>query len=251
MAEEVLAWIQFALDIERSGRAFYEECLKHSKEQRSEELFKYLIEEEKRHEEQLAELLEKKAGGDQAKIKASIEQYNKMGIEKPMFSKSDLDEITDPNTLTMEMFNKSADQEKKGINFYLDMEEQQTDPEVKEFFHDLAKQELVHKKKIVSLGMNLLGMEEEEENLTPEAIEKELAQQKVVFKEVALNIRQCRFDPAEIRVQKGETVVLKITSDSPAGLRMINFGVNEYISPGKELVVKFLADIFSISELFL
>ena len=250
MADEVLAWIQFGLDVERSGRKFYEECLKHSKDQRTEELFKYLIDEEKRHEEAFENLLEKKAGGDKAKIQASIDQYNKMGIDKPLFSKSDLDEITDPNTLAMEMFNKSADQEKKGINFYLDMEAKQTDPELKKFFHDLATQELVHKKKIVALGMSLLGMEEEDEDLSPEAIEKELSQQKVVFKEFALNIKQCKFEPSEIRVNKGETVVLKITSDSPAGLRMINFGVNEYISPGKEFVVKFLADTAGEFEFF-
>ncbi|MBW2972530.1 cupredoxin domain-containing protein [Candidatus Woesearchaeota archaeon] len=250
MSDEMLAWIQFAIDIEKAGREFYEECLKLAKEQRSEELFKFLIDEEKRHEKELTALLEKKSGGDRAKIKASLEKYNQMSLERPMFTKEDLAAIKDPEVLVMEMFNKSAEQERKGINLYLDLEQSQEDPEVKQFFHDLAKQELIHKKKIVNLGMSLFGMEEDEGPMTPEAIEKELSMQKVVIKEVPVKIEKCQFIPQDIIVNKGETVILKINADAPAGLRMINFGINEYISPGKEHVVKFLADTAGEFEYF-
>jgi len=242
MSDEILAWLQFAIDIEVRGRKFYEECVKHIEDQRALELFKFLVEEEKRHEANLKDLLNKKSGDDPSKVKAAVEKFNRPAEERPMFAQEDLDAIKDKNAMVMEMFNRAAEQEKKGINLYLDIEEGSDDPEVKGFFHDLAQQEVVHKRKITNLGLHMFGMEEEDEDNSPEALEKELNSMKVILNEVPLKIKDCNYDPKEIHVNKGETVVLKVTADAPAGLRIVNFQIDEYLSPGKETVVKFLAD---------
>jgi len=251
MGDEMLAWIKVSIEIEKRGRVFYEECLKHAREQRSQNLFEFLVSEEKRHEKILTELLEKKSGGDPKKVEAAVRKYNKLGESQPMFSKADLDAITDKKALIMEMFNKSAEQEKKGINMYLDLEAINTDPEIKAFFHDLASQEVVHKRKITSLGMSLFGMEEEEEKDTTESIEKELKASKTVFREITLTAKDGAFSPRDIIADKGETIVLKIKAvGEPVGFRAINFGLNEYISADKDMVLKFLADTAGEFEYF-
>lgn len=242
MSDEILAWLQFAIDIEVKGRKFYEECIKYAKDQRAEELFKFLIEEEKRHENMLKEMLDKKSDNDPARVKAALDKYNKTGQESPMFTEEDLAAIKDPNALVMEMFNRSAEQEKKGINLYLDIEESNEDPDIRELFHDLAQQEVVHKRKITNLGMHMFGMEEEDEDNSPEALEKELKSMKVIIKEVPVEVKECKFNPQEIHVSKGETVLMKVVTDSPASIRIVNFQIDEYLSPGKETVIKFLAD---------
>jgi rubrerythrin len=250
-SDEILAWIQMSIDIEKRGRIFYEECLKHAREQRSAELFGFLIEEEKYHEKVLKELLDKKSDNDPRRVQAALQKYNKLGIEQPMFEKADLDAITGKNALVMEMFNKSADQERKGINLYVDLEERNSDPEIKAFFHDIAMQEVVHKRKITSLGMSLFGMEEEEEPNTAASIEKELKANKIVFREIPMLAKDGEFKPRDIIADKGETVVLKITSvGEPAGFRAINFGLNEYIRADKEFVIKFIADTAGEFEYF-
>jgi rubrerythrin len=251
MSDEMLAWIQLSIDIEIRGRKFYEECLKHAREQRSTELFTFLIGEEKKHEKVLKELLDTKSGDDQKRVEAAVKKYNKLGTEQPIFSQTDLDAITDKRALIMEMFNKSADQERKGINLYLDLEESSDDPEVKALFHDLASQEVVHKRKITALGMSLFGMEEEEEKNTAESIEKELKANKIVFREIPMVAKDGEFKPRDIVVEKGETVILKITSiGEPAGFRAINFGLNEYIRPDKEFVITFIANTAGEFEYF-
>jgi rubrerythrin len=184
-------------------------------------------------------------------VEAAVKKFNKLGAEQPMFSKADLDAITDRKALIMEMFNKSADQEKKGINMYLDLEASSNDPEVKELFHDLAAQEVLHKRKITSLGMSLFGMEEEQEENTTASIEKELKASKTVFREITLTAKDGAFSPRDIVADKGETIVLKIKAvGEPVGFRAINFGLNEYVSADKEMVLKFITDTAGEFEYF-
>jgi rubrerythrin len=251
MSDIMLAWIQYAINVEKAGYEFYKVCLKKIEDQRAQELFKWLVDEEIKHEKALKELRMKKAGNDEAKGKKSIEEYSKMGIEIPMFNKEALEKMTDKNTMVMETFNMAAAQEKTGIQLYLDLEEKQDDPEMKEFFHDLALQELRHRKRIVNVSMSLLGMEPEEEETTKEKEEQELHMQKTIIREVEITAKACEFTPRDITVNKGETIVLKINAvDSPAGFRCINFQLNEYISPGKPFEVKFLADTAGEFEFF-
>jgi rubrerythrin len=251
MPDMMLAWIQFAIETEKKGYAFYKVCVEKIEDQRAQELFKWLVDEEVKHEKALKDILDKKTGGDQSKVKAATEQYNKLGMEPEMFNKEDLEKITDKNTMIMEMFNMAAEMEKKGIDLYLDLEGQQEDEELKAFFHDLALQELRHRKKIVGVSMSLMGMEADEEESTPEQEEKELGQQKTILKEVTITVEKCEFTPREIKVNKGETIVLKIIAkDAPAGFRCINFQLNEYISPGKDFEVQFLADTAGEFEFF-
>ncbi|MBW2963893.1 cupredoxin domain-containing protein [Candidatus Woesearchaeota archaeon] len=252
MSDILLAWLQFAINVEKAGYEFYKVCAEKIKDQRAHELFAWLVDEEIKHEKALRTMLEKKAGGDESKIRASVEQFNKLGMEIPLFRKEDLAVITSKNTMVMEMFNISANMEKNGIDLYLDLEAQQQDPDLKALFHDLAKQELRHRKRIVSVSMSLLGMAaEDEEEQTAEQEEKELLSQKTVIHEVTLTAEKGEYIPRDILVNKGETIVLKVEAkDAPAGLRCLAFQLNEYISPGKEHVFKFIADTAGEFEFF-
>ncbi|MFC1740996.1 ferritin family protein [Nanoarchaeota archaeon] len=243
MSDIMLAWLQFAINVEKNGYEFYKLCLERGTDQRAKELFKWLVDEEIKHEKSLAEIRDKKSGGDQKKVDESIKKFNELGVDSPLFTKEDLDKVIDRNTSLMEMFNMCAEQEKKGIDLYMDLESQQEDPELKAFFHDLAKQEVVHRQKIVNVSMSLMGMETEEELESDEAIEKELASQERIEHPVTIEIKDCNFEPKKVIVNKDETVLLTIKSvNCPAGFRMVNFMIDEYIGIGKEVKVEFKAD---------
>lgn len=251
IADEMLAWIQFAIGVERNGKEFYKQCLATIDDQRAKELFKFLVDAETKHEAALQKLLEEKSGGDPRKIKQSEEEFNRLGMESGLFTQEQLKRIKDKNTMIMEMFNIASNMEKNGINIYLDLEQKQTDPDMKAFFHNLAKQELQHRKQIDSIGMSLFGMESDEEELTEKQIEKELAMQKVIEKPITIIAKDNGFEPREIRVNKGETIILTIRSpEAPVGFRSINFGIDEFIGKGQETTVKFLADTAGYFEFY-
>ncbi len=249
MSDEILAWIQFAIEGEDKGLKFYEKCYEAITEKRAHELFKTLIEEEKNHKKMLLDMLNKESGDDPKKVKKSLEDFNKMSVTHPVFDTDSLKKITDKGTLIMEMFNISAGMEKKAISLYLDLEEQQKDKKLKDFFHWIAKQELRHKKQIESIGMSLFGMADDEDEQEDE--EKELRSQKVIIKEFSIVAESGYFKPNRIEADKGDTVVLKLKSiGAPAGFCMVSFFINEYLSPGKDVEVKFLADTAGEFEFF-
>jgi len=242
MPDDILAWLQFAIDIERKGLEFYRYCKDKIKDQRAALLFDKLIVDETNHERVLVSVLEKKAGGDKDKIKESIEKFNRLRISHDMFSREALEQMTDKKTMVMDLFNIAAGMEKKGISIYLDLEDQTKDQELKALFHDLARQELGHRKSIEALGLHMFGMEPEEE-LTPEKVEKELKSSRTVLKEITIVAKECAFEPDTIEIEKGDTLVLKVSSkDYPAGFKMISFGIDEYVSPKKDVIVKIHAD---------
>lgn len=62
-------------------------------------------------------------------------------------------------------------------------------------------------------------------------------------KEFIITAKQWSFSPAEIKVKKGDTVILKLkTIDVAHGYSIPEFGVNAEIKPGKTTVVEFKAD---------
>lgn len=62
-------------------------------------------------------------------------------------------------------------------------------------------------------------------------------------KEIAVIAKQWEFIPDPIKVNKGDIVILKITTPDVAhGFRLSEYGINERISPGEEVIVQFVAD---------
>ena len=67
--------------------------------------------------------------------------------------------------------------------------------------------------------------------------------QNLQVREIRVRAFQFSFDPKEIRVKEGERVRLIITSeDVPHGFSLPDFGINEYLAPGKETIVEFTAN---------
>lgn len=251
MTDEILAWLQFSVDMEKKGLTFYRACLEKATDQRAVELFKWLIEEEERHEKAISKMLAEKSGNDPKRVAAALAKFQKLGAYDAMFSKEDLEKITGKGTMLMEQFNFAAAMEKRGIDIYLDLEAGHHDPDVKKLFHEIAKQELRHRKKIVAVSMSLLGMEADEDEISEGEEEDELASQKTVLREIAMKAEKCEFTPRDIVVNKGETVLLKLKAvDAPAGFRCINFQLNEYVRPGNEAEMRFVADTAGEFEYF-
>ena len=62
-------------------------------------------------------------------------------------------------------------------------------------------------------------------------------------REIAVTAKQWQFSPNPIRVKLGERVRLRIKSvDVAHGFALPDFGINEVLQPGKEVVVEFTAD---------
>lgn len=63
------------------------------------------------------------------------------------------------------------------------------------------------------------------------------------LKEFTMTARQWEFSPSEIRVNKGDRVRISLTSeDVTHGFRLSEFGVDERLPPGQEIIVEFVAD---------
>ena len=63
------------------------------------------------------------------------------------------------------------------------------------------------------------------------------------IKEFTMTAKQWDFQPEEIRVKKGDTVLLKVKSiDVRHGFASLAYGFNIILNPGKEEVVEFIAD---------
>jgi cytochrome c oxidase subunit II len=58
-----------------------------------------------------------------------------------------------------------------------------------------------------------------------------------------MTAKQWEFEPSEITVQKGDTVRLTISSvDVAHGFALADFGISEFLAPGKTSTVEFVAD---------
>jgi cytochrome c oxidase subunit II len=240
VADEFLAWLQFAIEGEDKGLVFYKRCSETVTDKRAKDLFDWLIPQEELHKKRLFEHLSQMAGNDSKKVKDSVEHYNKLGKKHDIFDEDTFKQITDQKTLVLDLFNIAAGLEKKAINLYLELEEKSEGKELKTFFHELAKQEMRHKKEIERKGMDYFGMEPEEEGIDEE---KELRSMKTVLKEITITARSCTFEPQEIIVDKGDTIILKIKSiDCTAGFRLMAYDIDEFVSNGKESIMQFKAD---------
>lgn len=62
-------------------------------------------------------------------------------------------------------------------------------------------------------------------------------------KEFKITAKQFAFEPEIIEVSKGDRVRLKVTSvDVPHGISIREYGINERLDVGKEVVIEFTAD---------
>ncbi len=62
-------------------------------------------------------------------------------------------------------------------------------------------------------------------------------------KEFVITAKQWSFSPSEIRVKKGDTVVLKLKStDVMHGFSLPDFGINQPLKPGETVTVQFVAN---------
>ncbi len=69
--------------------------------------------------------------------------------------------------------------------------------------------------------------------------------------EISVTAKQWEFIPNPIEVNKGAKVILKMKSvDVPHGFILPEFGINERLDPGKEVVVEFVADRSGEFEFF-
>lgn len=62
-------------------------------------------------------------------------------------------------------------------------------------------------------------------------------------KEFKITAKQFQFEPATIEVSKGDKVRLLVTSvDVPHGIKIEEYGINQRLDVGKEVVIEFTAD---------
>jgi len=62
-------------------------------------------------------------------------------------------------------------------------------------------------------------------------------------KEFSVKAFQFAFDPNKIEVNQGDRVIIKVMSaDVPHGFGIAEYNINKYLSPGKEVVIDFIAD---------
>ena len=79
-------------------------------------------------------------------------------------------------------------------------------------------------------------------NNEPDQIEEVLIQT-INIKEFSITAKQWQFSPDTIEVNEGDTVILNIKSiDVSHGIAIPNFGIDEFLSPGNEVRIEFIAN---------
>ena len=86
------------------------------------------------------------------------------------------------------------------------------------------------KLKLKEMGINTDSIKEESIQITN-------------IKEFDITAKQWQFIPSTIEVNEGDTVILNIKSiDVSHGIAIPNFGIDEFLSPGNEVKIEFVAD---------
>lgn len=78
------------------------------------------------------------------------------------------------------------------------------------------------------------------------AVEKQSEEKAVVpsgeTKEFKLTAKQFAFEPSTVEVNKGDKVILTVTSaDVPHGIAIPEYGINQRLEPGKPVTIEFTA----------
>jgi rubrerythrin len=155
MVDKLLISIRYAIEAEIRGLKFYKFCLDKIPNPGSKELFKMLIQEEKKHRDDLAKMLKQSAKSD-AEVKEVEAEFKKLEVGLPVFDKEHLRSFTKDGVQVPEMFNKARDMEEEASRFYAGLASRAKDKKAKDFFTKLSKQEKDHRERIVSLGLTLL-----------------------------------------------------------------------------------------------
>jgi rubrerythrin len=158
MSEDMLKWIQFAIDTEEKGLEFYRECLEKVKHPRGMELFEFLIKAEKGHKKTLKDLLDAVSRGDSETIKKSVDAFMEMDIHNPLFDRDSLKRLTGTDSQIFDMFNTAIEFEEKGIEMYSELEKKEQDPDIKRLLKRLADDEVMHRRELIDLGHFVFGM---------------------------------------------------------------------------------------------
>lgn len=156
MKKGLLTWIQYAIKLEEKSVSFYDECYKKAKEHYTEELFKFLIEEESRHVKTLTQVFSAVANGNKEKLKKDISNFKKIKIKSRLYTKEQLKDIIKTKMLT-DVLNKAIGLEEKAASLYSKLEEKETNKDIKSFFKRLVRDEKDHKKIIKDFGISLVG----------------------------------------------------------------------------------------------
>jgi len=134
-----------AIEMEREGKAFFEEVASNSRNQRTRDTFSSLVKQEQRHEEILSEeLIRLKQGRDWASLgemKASGHEYPKISVFKDNQIRR---KKFDPGGGELEALKLGIEIEKKSIDYYRNAGVQADDPKAREIFNWLVGEEAGH-----------------------------------------------------------------------------------------------------------
>lgn len=149
--------MELAIATEEAGLSFYKDCLSKVSNHFAQELFRFLITDEKRHKATLFAL--KKLNKDAKKKGATINNFLEFNITSPIFDKKSTEEFQLSEASLSDMINKAIAFEDKGANLYSELAEAQEDHETRRLLEKLSADEVIHKKIIVKLGFKILGIQ--------------------------------------------------------------------------------------------
>jgi len=141
----VLVILTNAIEMERQGKAFFEDVAANSKHKRTKDTFMSLVKQEQRHEDILTDELNRlEHGKDWASLadaKASIQEFPKISV----FKDKDIKRMRfDPEAGELEALKVGIEIEKKSIEYYRTAGSQTPDVKAKEIFNWLVGEEAGH-----------------------------------------------------------------------------------------------------------
>ncbi|HII71990.1 TPA: hypothetical protein HA265_04515 [Candidatus Woesearchaeota archaeon] len=147
--------------------------------------------------------------------------------------------MLDGSAAVTEMFNKAIKGELMSIELYLQLSETQKDPDLKDFFIRMAKEELGHKKALEGMGLEVFGMnfgDDDEVETLDDYKPRPL-------KEIELNAENVKFNPETIEVDEGVKLILKMKGvDKSYGIVCPTYAIKEYLTQGELVIAEIFPD---------
>lgn len=133
--------IKMAIQMEKDGRAFYEEAARKTTSKLGKEIFESLAKEEIKHLHTFQKMFEEiTKSGD---WKGEIEKYSSKVRKAPLFQDNP-EKVGDADPNDVEAIRLAMDKERAGINYYTKLAEETSDDLARDLFNRIKIEEVYH-----------------------------------------------------------------------------------------------------------
>jgi rubrerythrin len=144
--EDILKYIQLAIDTEKRGIKFYTEAKNAVDDYNMNRLMDVLLDQEHIHLKYFTDLYEaEKNKGFKDAEEVATKYKGQAPVKNPLFGAHQINEIAKKKSTIYHLFNQAIEFEQKGHDLYMDLAKKINDKKISDFLKTVAHEELRHK----------------------------------------------------------------------------------------------------------